>query len=71
MEINEAYAIMSTRTGGMYLDDDSRCYICTDRKQAEEWSKKIKNTMVSQPRYFKIREMGQECYAYGADVIVL
>lgn len=68
-EIDQAYTILSTKTGRHYLDQNNACYIYTSKDKAEEFVEKTKDTMIDGPKYYIIKEMMKECYDAGADSI--
>ena len=70
-EIDQAYIIMSSKTGYPYLGDGNESYVFTRARDAKLFVEKTPDTIAEGPKYFKISDLMSQCYAAGADRISL
>lgn len=70
-EVNKIFILESTKTSRPYLDENGSCYVFIDERLAEEKKKEFPDTMLTQPRYYKMPELCEICYSAGADSMLL
>lgn len=70
-EINQAYIIMSTKTGKPYIDDANASYLFQQERYAKAFVLDKKNVAIDGPKYYNVINLFSQCYAAGADVLYI
>ena len=68
--IEQAYTIMSSKTGKPYIDEENKCYVFTEEDAANEFSEDIP-VFVDGPRFYELIELKSQCYAAGATMLII
>lgn len=70
-EINEAYTITSSKTNGLYVDEDNTCYVFSSKTRAEAFILTRPELSFDGPKYYTLTSLMTYCYAAGATVMQL
>ena len=68
--IEQAYVIMSSKTGKTYIDENNCCYVFTEEVAANNFIDSLP-AFVDGPKYYELMELKSQCYAAGAMTLVI
>ena len=70
-ELPQAYILLSSRTGHPYIDLDGASHVFIRSADADTFAKDIPDVIVEGPKFYLLKGLFSQCYAAGADTVVI